>query len=85
MLISAYRPKRAKPHKGNAFKEVRMDQRCNGKNCFDEEASRSALTKTIIKLRWIGLEDEAKQLELEARRLPAEQRCGVSSGPFSTD
>lgn len=62
-----------------------MDQRYNGKNCFDEEASRSALTKMIIKLRWIGLEDEAKQLELEARRLPAEQRCGVSFGRFSTD
>ena len=63
-----------------------MDQRCKGKICFDEEASRSALTKKmIIKLRWIGLEDEAKQLEREARRLPAEQRCGVSSGPFGTD
>lgn len=59
-----------------------MDQRCNPKNCSDEEAPRNAL---IIKLRWIGLEDEARQLELEARRLPAEQRCGVSSGPFSTD
>lgn len=62
-----------------------MDQRCNGRYWFEEEASRSALTKMIIKLRWIGLEDEAKQLELEARRLPAEQRCGVSSGRFSID
>lgn len=62
-----------------------MDQRCSGKNYFEEEASRSALTKMIIKLRWIGLEDEARQLELEARRLPAEQRYGVSFGPFSID
>jgi hypothetical protein len=64
------------------FREIRMDQRCNPKKYPDEEVSRNAL---IIKLRWIGLEDEARQLELEARRLPAEQRCGVSSGPFSTD
>ena len=55
------------------------------KNCVDEEASRSGLTQMIIKLRGIGLEDEAKQLEQEVRRLPAEQRCGVSFGPFSTD
>ncbi|HKD37459.1 MAG TPA: hypothetical protein VKB78_11685 [Pirellulales bacterium] len=62
-----------------------MDRRCNEKTCSDEEESRSGLTQMIIKLRWIGLEDEAKRLELEARRLPAEQRCGVSFGPFSTD
>jgi hypothetical protein len=70
---------------GMTFREVRMDQRWNRKNCSDEEASRNALSRMIIKLRWIGLEDEARQLELEARRLPAEQRCGVSLYPFSTD
>jgi len=62
-----------------------MDQRSKRKNRPDEETSRNSLTQMIIKLRWIGLEDEAKQLELQARRLPAEQRCGVSCGPFSTD
>lgn len=62
-----------------------MDRRCSDKDSSGAEASRSGLTQMIIKLRWIGLEDEAKQLELEARRLPAEQRCGVSFGPFSTD
>jgi hypothetical protein len=62
-----------------------MSHQCETKSRADEEASRSALTQMIIKLRWIGFEDEAKQLELEARRLPAEQRCGVSFGPFSTD
>lgn len=61
-----------------------MAQQCDN-NSFCDDASRNALAQMIIKLRWIGLEDEAKQLELEARRLPAEQRCGVSSGPFSTD
>lgn len=62
-----------------------MDRRCRDKDFSGDEASRSGLTQMIIKLRWIGLEEEAKQLELEARRLPAEQRCGVSFGPFSTD
>lgn len=62
-----------------------MDRRCSDKDCSGDEAGRSGLTQMIIKLRWIGLEDEAKQLELEARRLPPEQRCGVSFGPFNTD
>jgi hypothetical protein len=51
----------------------------------NDEPTRNALTQMIVKLRWIGLEDEAKQLEREARLLPDEQRCGVSFGPFSTD
>jgi hypothetical protein len=62
-----------------------MDQKPNTQSRSDDERSRAALTQMIIKLRWIGLEDEAKRLELEAGRLPAEQRCGVSFGPFSTD
>ena len=62
-----------------------MSHQREPKSYADEEPPRSELTQMIIKLRWIGLEDEARQLELEARRLPAEQRSGVSSGPFSTD
>jgi hypothetical protein len=31
-------------------------------------------TKLIRKLRWIGLEDEARRLELAVRTLPAEER-----------
>jgi hypothetical protein len=50
-----------------------------------DDASKNALTQMIIKLRGMGLDNEAKQLEFKARRLPAEQRCGVSFGPFSTD
>jgi hypothetical protein len=30
--------------------------------------------KLIRKLRWIGLEDEARRLELAVRTLPAEER-----------
>jgi hypothetical protein len=41
--------------------------------------------KLIRKLRWIGLEDEARRLELVVGTLPAEERGTVSVGPFSTD
>jgi hypothetical protein len=43
------------------------------------------LGKLIRKLRWIGLEDEARRLELAVSTLPPEQRDSVSVGPFSTD
>jgi len=62
-----------------------MDRKPANQSCPNDEPTRSALTQMIIKLRWIGLEDEARQLESEARHLPAEQRCSVSFGPFSTD
>jgi hypothetical protein len=42
-------------------------------------------SKLIRKLRWIGMEDEAKRLQLAVRSLPLDQRGTVSAGPFSTD
>jgi hypothetical protein len=41
--------------------------------------------KLIRKLRWIGLEDEARRLEQAVSTLPPEERGTVSVGPFSTD
>jgi len=41
--------------------------------------------KLIHKLRWIGLEDEARSLQLAVSTLPMEERGSVSAGPFSTD
>jgi hypothetical protein len=41
--------------------------------------------KLIVKLRWIGLEDEARQLERALSALPSEERGTVAAGPFSTD
>jgi len=41
--------------------------------------------KLIRKLRWIGLEDEARSLERAVSTLPTEKRGSVSAGPFSTD
>jgi hypothetical protein len=36
-------------------------------------------------LLWIGLDDEARRLELAVSTLPPEERGSVSVGPFSTD
>jgi hypothetical protein len=44
--------------------------------------------KLIRKLRWIGMEDEARRLQMAVCSLPPEQRGQrgtVSAGPFSTD
>ncbi len=42
-------------------------------------------TRLIRKLRWIGLDDEARRLELAVSTLPPDERGTVSVGPFSTD
>jgi len=41
--------------------------------------------KLVRKLRWIGMDEEAKTLQLALRSLPPEQRGTVSAGPFSID
>ena len=41
--------------------------------------------RLILKLRWIGLEDEAKRLESAVATLRPEERCGTLCGPLSTD
>jgi hypothetical protein len=43
------------------------------------------LAKLIRKLRWIGLDDEARRLEQAVSTLPPEERGTMSIGPFSTD
>lgn len=40
------------------------------------------LAQLIRKLRWIGLDDEARRLELAVSTLPPEERGSVSVGPF---
>jgi hypothetical protein len=52
--------------------------------CLDERLP-SDWARLIRKLRWIGLEDEARRLELAISTLPPEERGTVSVGPFSTD
>ena len=58
--------------------------RKNEENFIDRQSSRE-WAKLIRKLRWIGLEDEARRLELAVGTLPPEERGSVSVGPFSTD
>jgi hypothetical protein len=41
------------------------------------------LAKLIRKLRWIGLDDEVRRLELAVSTLPPEERGSVSVGPFN--
>jgi hypothetical protein len=58
--------------------------RKNEENFIDRQSSRE-WAQLIRKLRWIGLEDEARRLELAVSTLPPEERGSVSAGPFSTD
>jgi hypothetical protein len=43
------------------------------------------MAKLLRKLRWIGLDDEARNLQAAMSTLPPENRGTVSAGPFSTD
>jgi hypothetical protein len=43
------------------------------------------LAKLIVKLRWIGMEEEARRVERVMRSLPPEERGTVCAEPFSTD
>jgi len=52
---------------------------------FVNQRSSWEWAKLIRKLRWIGMEDEARRLELAVSTLPLEERGCVSTGPFSTD
>ena len=49
------------------------------------QSSPGEWAKLIRKLRWMGLEDEARSLQLAVSALPAEERGCVLAGPFSTD
>ncbi len=41
--------------------------------------------RLICKLRWIGLEEEARSLERAVSTVPRQERGSVSVGPFDTD
>jgi hypothetical protein len=53
-------------------------QRTNDNVVFLNERSWWEWTKLIRKLHWIGLEDEARRLELAVSTLPPEERDCVS-------
>jgi hypothetical protein len=43
------------------------------------------VVKLIRKLRWIGMENEAKQLQTALTGFPKDTRASVLAGPHSTD
>ena len=50
-----------------------------------EHCPSTDLVKLIRKLRWIGLEDEAHQLEIAVSQFPPERRAAVLANTSSTD
>jgi len=61
-----------------------MDETRTDKGIITPEQA-DDLAKLIRKLRWIGLEEEARRLEIAARSLPPEKRGTVSAEPTCTD
>jgi len=52
--------------------------------CLDRETP-DDWAALILKLRWIGLDEEATRLEAALQTVPREDRGSVSIGPFNTD
>jgi hypothetical protein len=50
-----------------------------------EERQSDEVVKLIRKLRWIGLESEAKELQDVLEGLPSPHRGSLVAGPHSTD
>jgi hypothetical protein len=50
-----------------------------------EQSPSTDLVKLIRKLRWIGLEEEAHQLEIAVSKFPPERRAAVLANTSSTD
>jgi hypothetical protein len=50
-----------------------------------EQPTSAELVKMIRKLRWIGLEEEAKQLQLALNRFPPDERGVVLGAPVECD
>lgn len=61
-----------------------MEQACASEVPLGSRRSSLEWARLIRKLRWIGLEEEARRLELAVNTLPSEERGSVSVGPFST-
>jgi hypothetical protein len=62
-----------------------MDQARENEERSTDQQSSHEWAELIRKLRWIGLDDEARRLERAVSTLPPEERGSVSVGPFSTD
>ena len=61
-----------------------MKQTCHKQTVCINQHPRD-LAKLILKLRWIGMEEEAHHLQMAVCSLPPHERYAVLAGPFSTD
>lgn len=50
-----------------------------------ERQTSAELVKLIRKLRWIGLEEEARQLQVALDRFPKDQRAVLPGAPIECD
>ena len=50
-----------------------------------EQRAACEVVKLIRKLRWIGMEREAKQLQMALIGFPSDKRASLVAGPHSTD
>lgn len=62
-----------------------MAERCENNATPESPQLPHDWARLIRKLRWIGLEDEAKRLELVVSTLPSDERDAVLFEPFDTD
>jgi hypothetical protein len=60
-------------------------EQSSANNVISLDRSSREWARLIRKLRWIGMDEEARRLELAVRTLPPEERGSVSVGPFPTD
>jgi hypothetical protein len=50
-----------------------------------EQKAAREVVKLIRKLRWIGMEQEARELQAALSEFPSDKRASVLAGPHSTD
>jgi len=80
------------PNEKQARENVRMKRKTNNNGLNDiapdvppEERTSNELVTLIRKLRWIGLETEAGQLQTVLRKIPPDRRPSLMAIPHSTD
>jgi hypothetical protein len=78
-------PKHVKTNEQKKSGRTLMQHVANDPVISLNQLSSGEWAKLIRKLRWVGLEEEARRLELAMSALPPEQRGCVSAGPSSTD
>jgi len=64
-----------------------MEGKFSAQAAFDmgQPTTSAELIKLIRKLRWIGLEEEARQLQAILNRFPPEQRAVIPGTPVDCD